>query len=142
MVLSNCCICPCFVGLFHSCESWYRQAAMTLVPSMQFLKFIFSFYQNLKGQASIYTKFKPPQIVVQELKIIFMLQKKHDTTCHTTKISQTKCSKQSDNIFQFSFHCTFSCCDPFCLLCCPLGLLLLIGGKLSTANQDPPKEWF
>ena len=59
-----------------------------------------------------------------------------------TKISQTKCYKQSDTIFQFSFHCSFRCCAPFCLLCCPLGPLLLIGGKLSTANQDPPKEWF
>ena len=59
-----------------------------------------------------------------------------------TKISQTKCYKQSDTIFQFSFHCSFRCCAPFCSLCCPLRPLLLIGGKLSTANQDPPKEWF
>ena len=59
-----------------------------------------------------------------------------------TKISQTKCYKQSDTIFQFSFHCSFRCCAPFCSLCYPKRPLLLIGGKLSTANQDPPKEWF
>ena len=59
-----------------------------------------------------------------------------------TKISQTKCYKQYDTSFQFSFHCSFRCCAPFCLLCCPLRPLLLIGGKLSTANQDPPKDWF
>ena len=59
-----------------------------------------------------------------------------------TKISQTKCYKQYDTSFQFSFHCSFRCCAPFCLLCCSLRPLLLIGGKLSTANQDPPKDWF
>ena len=58
------------------------------------------------------------------------------------KISQTKCYKQYDTSFQFSFHCSFRCCAPFCLLCCSLRPLLLIGGKLSTANQDPPKDWF
>ena len=52
-----------------------------------------------------------------------------------TKIGQTKCYKQSDNIFQFNFHCSLRCCAPFCSLCS--GHLLLIGGKLSTANQDP-----
>ena len=59
-----------------------------------------------------------------------------------TKVSQTKCNKQSDTIYQFSFYCSFRCCVPFCSLCCPLRPQLLIGGKFSTANQDPPKEWF
>ena len=59
-----------------------------------------------------------------------------------TKMSQTKCYKQSDTILQLSFHCSLRWCAPFCLLCCPLRLLLLIGGKVSTANQDPPIEWF
>ena len=40
------------------------------------------------------------------------------------------------------FHCSFRWCAPFCSLCWPLRPLLLIGGKVSTANQDPPKEWF
>ena len=59
-----------------------------------------------------------------------------------TKISQTKCYKQSDTIFQLSFHCSFRCCAPFCSLCFPLSPLLLIGGKLSIANQDPQKNGF
>ena len=58
------------------------------------------------------------------------------------KISQTKCYKQSDTMCKLRFHCSFRWCAPFCLLCCPLRPLLLIGGKVSTANQDPPKEWF
>ena len=58
------------------------------------------------------------------------------------KISQTKCYKQSDTMCKFRFHCSFRWCPPFCSLCCPLRPLLLIGGKVSTANQDPSKEWF
>ena len=59
-----------------------------------------------------------------------------------TKISQTKCYKQSDTMCKLRFHCSFRWCAPFCSLCWPLRPLLLIGGKVSTANQDPPKEWF
>ena len=39
-------------------------------------------------------------------------------------------------------YCSFRCSAPFCSLCCPLRPLLLIGGKLSTAYQDPPINGF
>ena len=56
-------------------------------------------------------------LVVTKLNLLHYLSYKN--------ISQTKCYKQSDITFQFSFHCSFRWCTLFCSLCCtakPFGL--------------------
>ena len=55
------------------------------------------------------------------------------------KISQTKCYKQSNITFQFSFHCSFRWCTPFCSLCCtlkPFFWWILIGCWKFSTNQQ------
>ena len=101
---------------------------------------MFSILLSIKVSFFLCSKFSPYLIYKHFLQMLFSKKTRHYLSYK--KRSQTKCYKQSDTIFQLSFHCSFRCCTWFCSLCCPLRPLLLIGGKLSTANQDPSKEWF